>query len=267
MKPPFHGRRRVGLSSLLAIALGCISSLQATEPPSGTDALIRSLLLTSLPREYENSKHWGQTKPRWDGLHISLDGLRLDTKRRWKEVNHGTWTRYQATLVDPERTLFIQSTNLRPVADRRVAFDVIVDAQLFVTGRLSEWVHGVQLYSFSAEADATVRLVMQCEVGLEFLATHFPPEVRLVPRVTAADLELRQFELRSISDAHGPLVRKLGDGLHDILQDEIRERREKLVSKINRAIAKPGRELRLSLHDFLSEGSGLLFSGQPPVVP
>jgi hypothetical protein len=244
-----------------ALVLGAPALSQAVEPEpsSGTDALIKSLVLATLPREYENTKHWGATKPRWDGLHISLDGLQLKTKRRWKDVNHGTWTRYRATLIDPERQLVIQTQNLRPVADKRVAFDLTVDARLDLMGRLSEWRQGVQLYSFSAEADATVRLTMTCEVGLTFDTSasaklKFPPDVLLVPHVTAADLVLRDFNLHAISDADGPLIRKLGDRLHDVLQDEIHERRQKIVAKINRAIDKRSDKLRLSLHDVVTSG-------------
>ena len=242
----------VSCSLLLVGSLSAQSTGAADPEPSnggGADALIRSLVLATLPREYENTKHWGQTKPRWDGLHVSLDGLRIKTKRKWQEVNHGTWTRYKATLVDPERQLQIHSGNMRQTEDQRVAFDLTVDAQLALSGRLSEWQLGVQLYSFSAEADATVRLTLTCETKLVFDTARFPPDVLLVPRVTNAELDLREFHLHRISEADGPLVRKLSHGLQDVLQDEINDRRQQLVDKINRTISKHSGKLRLSLHD------------------
>jgi hypothetical protein len=252
---PVHFRRviLVILTVLTAFARNARCEAPAEEV-SGTDALIRSLLLATLPREYANTKKWNKTKPRWDGLHVSLDGLQIKTKRRWKEVNHGTWTRYNATLIDPEHQLAIRSENLRQTIDGRVAFDLTVDAKLFLTGRLSEWRMGVQLYSLSAEADATVRLTMTCEAGLKFDSAKFPPDVAIAPKVTSAQLDLLVFNLHSISDADGPLVRKLGDGLHDVLQEELDERRTKLVEKINRAIDKHSGKLRLSVHDLTTLG-------------
>lgn len=240
--------------------------VHAAEPETsdgGADALIKSLVLATLPREYENTKRWGSTKRQWDGLHVSFDGLRLDTKRRWKNVNHGTWTRYKAILVDPDRQLGIQTNHLRQVANQRVAFDLNIDAKLDLVGRLSEWRHGVQLYSFSAEADATVRLSITCEVGLKFDSTRFPPDVYLAPSATAAKLELHEFHLHAISDLHGPLVREFGEELHDILQDEISERQGKLVEKINRSLDKHSGKLRISLHD-LTTGS---WSAVVPAMP
>src|SRR5687767_5895459 len=106
--------------------LPALSASVTTAGPTGTDALVRSILLQNLPREYENAKNWGQTKRRWNGVDVSLDGLRLDTKRRWKEVNHGTWTRYRAWLIDPEHSLQIHFTEARRAENQAATFDLIV---------------------------------------------------------------------------------------------------------------------------------------------
>jgi hypothetical protein len=222
--------------------------------PSGTDALVQTILLQNLPREYENAKKWGMTKRRWNGVDVSFDGLRLDTKRRWKEVNHGTWTRYRASLIDPEHSLKIHLSEARPAENQSAMFDVIVDAQVNATGRLSEWNRGVQLYSFSADADAQIRLQMSCEMTLQFDATKLPPDVILSPKVTDAKLELLAFRLNRISDADGPLVRKFGEELHNDINREIAEQRPKLVEKINRSIGKNREHLRLSVSDLIAGG-------------
>jgi hypothetical protein len=230
------------------------NSMPTPGSQSGTDALVRSLLIQNLPREYENSKNWGQTKRRWNGVDVSLDGLRLDTKRRWKDVNHGTWSRYRAWLIDPEHSLQIRFTDARQTANQATQVDLIIDAQIGATGRLSEWNRGVQLYSFSADADAQVRLQVSCEMGLKFDATKLPPDVLLAPKVIDAKLELLAFRLNRISQADGPLVRELGERLHGDLNREIEERRTKLVEKLNRAIEKNRDHLRLSVHDLVSSG-------------
>lgn len=236
-----------------------VASAEPVLPPvvewtPGTDAIVRSLLLQLLPREYENTKQWGKTRQRWDGLRISFDDGHLETRRRWKEVNHGTWTRYKATLVEPERYLRLRTSNLRQSQRQSVQFDLVVDLKLALTGRVSEWRQGVQLYSFSADADAVITLTATCETGLAFDTSKFPPDVKLAPRVNQAQVDLREFELHRISDADGPVVRKLGDGLKKVLQDELEDRRAKLVEKMNRALDKQSGKLTLSIHDLTVGG-------------
>ena len=238
----------------VASAPTALSTSANNTGPSGTDALIRSILLGNLPREYENAKNWGQTKRRWDGLHVSLDGLRVDTKRRWKEVNHGTWTRYRAWLIDPENSLQIHLTEARRAENQAAVFDLIVDARIGATGRLSEWNRGIQLYSFSADADGKVRLHVSCEMGLRLDATKLPPDVLLAPKVTNAKLDLLEFRLHRISDADGPLVREFGEELHDELNREIQDQRVKLVEKLNRALEKNRDHMRLSVRDLVAGG-------------
>ena len=232
------------------------TALNVLPDTSGTDALVRSILLQNLPREYENSKEWGQTKRRWNGLDVSLDGLRIDTKRRWKEVNHGTWTRYRAWLIDPENSLQIHLNSAYRSANQPAAFDLIVDARIGATGRLSEWNRGLQLYSFSADAEGKIRLQVSCEMALQFDTTRVPPDLLLAPKVTDAKLDLLEFRLHRISEADGPVVHKLGDSLQDELNREIQERRTKLVEKLNRAIDKNRDHLRLSVHDLVASGWG-----------
>jgi hypothetical protein len=223
-------------------------------PPSGIDRLAESLLVANLPREYENSKHWGQTKQVWDGLEVHRQGLSIHTKRRWKTVNHGTWTKYRAWLIDPHRDLHLKFENLRRAGNDRTAFELIIDARLGATGRLSEWNRGVQLYSFHADAEATVRLQLSCDLSLDLDATRLPPDVLLVPRITAGQLALRDFQLQRISSVDGPLVRKLGDLMRDDIEREINERQAKLVEKMNRSLEKHQDELRISVRDLLASG-------------
>jgi hypothetical protein len=222
--------------------------------PGGLDQLARVILLANLPRNYENSKNWGLTKPRWDGLHVHLDGGRITTKRRWKEVNHGTWTQYRAWLVDPEQQLHLQSNNLRTTDDQRVAVDLLVSARVGASGRLSEWNRGLQLYSFRADAEASLQLKLSCELATRLDATRIPPDVILEPRVVDASLDLHNFQLQRISRADGPLVHKLGDMLRDDIEREVNSRRQKLVEKLNRALDKQSGNLRLSIHDLARNG-------------
>jgi len=225
-----------------------------TTKATGAHRLLRTLVLENVPPTYENTKRWGGTKRVWDGLHISLDGLRLKTKRRWKEANHGTWKRYRAWLIDPEEEFEIQIENMAATPEGKTAFDVVIDARLGAWGRLSEYALDVQLLSISAEADARVRMRATCEMSLRLDVTRFPPDVILEPKVVRADLKLVDFHLVRISDLDGPLVREFGEELHDVLQDEIADRQVKLVEKMNRQLKKHEDDLRLSVADLAASG-------------
>jgi hypothetical protein len=183
-----------------------------------------------------------------------LDGLRVKTRRRWKEANHGTWKRYRAWLIDPDQEFQIQIENMAATPEGKTAFDVVIDARLGVWGRLSEYALDVQLLSISAEADARVRLRVSCEMSLRFDVTRLPPDVILEPHVVDAKLILIDFDLVRISDLSGPVVREFGEELHDILQDEIADRQAKLVARINRQLKKHEDDLRLSVADLLTSG-------------
>lgn len=241
--------------------------LATSAPPAGAESLIRELVLANLPREYVNAKHWGMTTRRWNGVDVSLDGLRVKTHRRWKDVNHGTWTQYRAWLIDPERELEMRLANLRSATNSQgAALDITLEARLGATGRLSEWNHGLQLYSFHADAEGRVRLQLSCEFAVTLDATHVPPDFRLVPRVTQAKLDLPEFRLQRISSADGPLVHKLGDRLRDDVEREVNERQQAIVDKLNRALDKNRDKLRFSAHDLFAEGWAKLFpSARPPV--
>lgn len=223
-------------------------------PASGLDRLIRDLVLQNAPHEYENDRQWGGTRQVWDGLHVWRDGLRIKTKRRWKDANHGTWKKYRAWLIDPDHQFDVQFLNLHKTAEGKAAFDLLIDAKLGAWGRLSEWRQDVQLFSFSADAEATVRLKLSCELSARLDPSHLPPDLVLQPQVMAADLALVDFRLKRISDADGPLVKQLGKSLREVLEDELRDRQPRLVQRMNDQIRDHQDDLRLSARDLAASG-------------
>jgi len=75
------------------------------------DEFLTGLALDSMPVRYVEDKDWGKQKERWDGVKVSFKNGRLRTKRRKKLVNHGTWDRYEVSLVDPENSFAVQLNN------------------------------------------------------------------------------------------------------------------------------------------------------------
>jgi hypothetical protein len=213
----------------------------------------RLIALAAIPEQYENRKHWGMTAERWDGLIIRREGLRIETKRRMKEVNHGTWKMYRVRLLDPEDEFLLQVDNLRQTPDKQAACDITVIARLAVFGRISQWEKGIQLYSLSADAQARVRLQMACTFQLSLDPTRHPPDVVVEPAVTKAEVELIDFRLQRLSDLHGPLVKQLGRGMRKIVEDRLQDQQPSIPEKINRQIAKNQDHLKLSLQQLVQE--------------
>jgi hypothetical protein len=246
---------------VLLLLLAPVSRCGAEQPasPQANEAnsfnqLVRTLVLLSAPLEYENTKDWGHTKRMWDGLKVSRRGLKIRTKRRWKDARHGTWNRYKVWLIDPDRHFDFELANLRLTDDNQVAFELTVDARLGAFGRLSEWQYDVQLYSLSAEAEARIRLWISFELSARLDTDTFPPDVVIQPMVSDAKLQLVDFRLHRISDADGPLVKQLGKGISEILEDELRKRRGKLVKRMNLQIAQNEDDLRFSLTRLYNSG-------------
>lgn len=229
---------------------------QVINPTPEFQELITGIVRQNIPDQFETRDDWGKTKEVWDGLHIRLDGLRLDTKRRKKTVNHGAWKLYRIRLIDPNEQFQIRVDNIRTTEDGRVAFDAWIQSRLDLFGRLSQWERGVQLFSLSANADAAVVLTMGCSIAARLDPTHLPPDVVFDARIESADLQMTDFRLRRISDVSGPIVRELGRGIRDLLEDELRKRRHELPERINRQIAKNPDRLRLSLRDVLDSRWG-----------
>jgi hypothetical protein len=208
---------------------------------------ITHLVLEEVPPVYENTKKWGGTKRVMSGLDWEQDGLKIETRRRWKNVNHGTWSRYKLELIDPEKTFEVRLENLRDLGDNTAGFDLICVAKLACWARMSQWKRGVQLISLSADADAKVRLVAGVELKMAVDPKTFPPDIVLDPKVTSADLQLHEFELQRLGLADGPVVEQVGELVEEGLQDYLAENRVKLAEKMNKQIDKKRDKLRIPL--------------------
>ena len=246
------------LTTAWALSLGVAATAAEMHAPEQADpdlvrlsTLVRDILLATVPPEYENTKSWGGTKEVWDGLKVSVDGLRIKTKRRKKNVNHGTWKKYSAWLVKPRDNLHVELSELHERDDGRIEFVLTVRTPLGATGRLSEWVRDVQLYSFSINAQGYLSLRMRCDMALALNFQHLPPDLLLDPVVSDAEIRLVDFRVTRISDLSGPLVHELGKNLHRILQDELHQRRDEIVRDMNEQIDKHRQHMRLSLYELL----------------
>ena len=87
---------------------------------------LTNLIRENLPPAYEDNKKWGLQKAVWDGIDIWREGRHLETKRKKKLVNAGTWTKYRVEFVDPDKNMHIEFQQLQSLPDGRIAFSVSV---------------------------------------------------------------------------------------------------------------------------------------------
>ncbi len=235
----------------LELELPSPGPVDVTQAPAAAKSLLKSLVQELLPEEYVDERKWGGTRERWDGLKVRVEGLEIHTKRRWKEVNHGTWKKYRISLVDPDEYLQIQIAQTKRLGPGKFACDVHIASRLDLYGRVQEWNNGVRLVSISAAATADVTIDLSLEVTTSIDPTKFPPDVIVEPHIRDAKVRLSQLKLHRISKASGPIVRELGDALEKVARRELAERNEKLVLKMNQQIDKKKDELRFSLSDLV----------------
>ncbi len=224
-------------------------SEDTTDAGKEIDQLVTKLVLESIPHTFEETKNWGQQSERWDGVKFRREGFKIETNRRTKQVNHGTWNKYSARLLNPEEEFSIQVKNMRETVDEKIAFDVHFLAHLKIDGRQSKWVKGIQLYSFSIEGHTQVRLVVSIELGVAMDVSRFPPDMVFQPTTTKAKLMIDEFRIDRVSKAGGELAQQVSKSARATLDKKIAEKQDKLVEKINRQISKKPNKLRLSIAD------------------
>ena len=249
--------RSLSLAVLCPLFLVSTKATEAGAPsqaPTQVNEIVTSIVLQNIPHTFEDRRQWGMKSERWDGLKISLDGLRIKTKRRKKEVNHGTWKMYRVQLFDPQNSFRVNIENIRERGSGFVDFDVVATAKLLAFGRVSRWVKGVQLFSLSTDAHATVRLKAQCRLAMNLDITKFPPDLLLAPAVRGAELELVEFKVVRVSRVGGEVAQQMGRGIRRVLEKKMAEYQPKLVTKMNAGIAKHRDMMRLSLGDKIPLG-------------
>jgi hypothetical protein len=219
------GRRAVAQSSETA---------QAADPQRVLAAMFSRLIEDAIPLEYDKQKDWGATTEITTGVKLDGNGFDVRLKKRKRAVNHGVWKHYRLRLIDPQQNLAVQLANFRTIAPGRVAFTLHATAKLDAWARAKAYQYGVHLIALEMESDMRVRLAIDGEIGMETSGSGASTVIAFLPMVTAAQLEIDEFHLRRVSNADGPIVRELGDGVSHVVEDELNGPR--LVEKLNRAI-------------------------------
>ena len=213
------------------------------------DDLLTKLALDSMPVRHVEDKDWGKQSDRWDGVKIRFQNGKLRTKRRHKKVNHGTWERYEVSLVDPENSFSIKLDDFQELAKDKVSFAVAITADVNIKARQSKWIKGVQLYSLSANGFASVELTLSVSLGSKMDLAKFPPDIIFDPQVTSADIELSEFRIDRVSKAGGEFAQQITKVVRKKMDQEIASKEEKLVEKLNKKLEENKDHFTLSVHD------------------
>lgn len=214
---------------------------------------LTELVLESIPHQYTNDKKWGKQEKRFSGIDFRRDSDRgrLETKRRYKMVNHGTWRKYSATLIDPRQHFSIELAEVSRLPDGQTFFQVNFTSRLKIEARQAKWAKGVQLYSISAHGKAAVRLQIDCELEIGIDVNSMPPDLVLQPKVTDAKIHVDEFRIDRVSKLGGEFAQQVSKLARAELEERIEEKEQKLVQKTNDKISKKQDELRISVADAL----------------
>lgn len=251
-------RRAVFRSFILLMVFVSLSCRAVSSPPDeavtqtgraelAPEALqfIRGIVLLLLPPRFDDDDGWGDEARIQSGVNVRFDDGKLKTSRRWKNVNHGSWTQASGTLIEPEKTFQLQAARLDEPDKDTQRYEVRIATRLRVTGRQQQWSYGLMLWSISADAVADVSLHIVFDVKTEIVKTDEGTRLRFTPTVTHAVAKLDSFDLRRVSHAKGSAVQEFGNGLEKLIRLYVDRENKDLAAKINKAIHKKAERLEI----------------------
>lgn len=198
---------------------------------------VRGLILLSIPENFSDTSKWGTEARIQSGLNMDLEGLRLKTSRRWKDVNHGSWRRADEQLKNPADTFQIKLMLLPHDEPELRRYHLQAVATIRATGRQQQWNYGVMLWSISAEAEFDIALDVELDVRQQISVKDGRPQWSLTPTVETAAAKVTRFSLRRISHSKGSAIREFGSWFEGLINDRVSRMNNKLPDKINRKLA------------------------------
>jgi hypothetical protein len=221
---------------------------------------LASLALEKAPRKFDGDKDWGDQKKRWSGVRVRRDGWKLKTNRRWKEVNHGRWIKYEVNLPasaatgGAEVTVHAVRQTVDPTTgEKRWQIESSMVAPMTFTARIQRWNLGVKLFSMTISGDIRARLVSTASVGFVADYSEVPPALVVDPRIEKAEVILEHFEVDRISKIGGDVAEEWGELMEDVIRDRfLSKQNDKLVAKLNKSIDKERDDLRLSMAEWFA---------------
>ncbi len=234
------------------------------------------LAIRKMPRQIDGEKDWGKTKQVWSGVKMRMDGLRLKTHRRHRDVKHGRWIRYELNTASMLPIEVAKRSAGRPGEQPSLVIDRVMpdqsDAGLLVakspdqwkiqstlilpmsySARVQRWNLDVRLFSVTVTGSIRLKIQTTSTIGFVIDYAEIPPAMVLDPRVVRANVELEQFKVNRISNVGGEFAQAWGEIVEEVLVERLVEKQgDRLTRQLNRAIEKQRDELRFSMTDWLT---------------
>lgn len=231
--------------------------MPAAEANRLTD-LLEYLIRENIPATYEDKDDWGKTKRIYAGVKLRRDGWRLETKRRWRELNHGAWRRVAVQRIDPDESLLVRLKTLEPTAPGRWQYELYVETPVQLLSQWMQWSLDVRLWQLTAVVDARVQLRIAGTISVYLDPVRIPPDFVVAPVVEEADFQISYFQLQRVGKIRGDVAEELGEFAYEVLDDAvIKPARRDMVARLNRQIDRKSDALRLSpsawIEKYLSE--------------
>ncbi len=253
--------------------LGIAATLAAGDEPATNDAkpdlpefskLIHQIVVSQVPKVYEDTSGWGQTVPMPAKLRLPNLRTKIKVGDKW-ELPHGLWRKVRVRLPNPAKDINIVVRDLKRVTGKTFRLSLDADAAFRAEIDGQHWQKGLDLVGFTGLADAKIGLFLECDVAVTFDTKKFPPDVKIDPKVVTLKMELQDFTLRQVSMRRlgqvleGDRAREVGNQVKGALQDLIRSYEPKAKDYANQAIAKSLKEGKGAL-----SADGLLKALSPP---
>ena len=237
----------LNLSASLVVAQQTLSVSESQAKESMQWLATRAM--QEVPPVYTGDKDWGDTKKVWAGVRAKFDGLKLKTHRRFKQVNHGRWIRYEIKLPEVNApnaaTTKINSATRNDQDYWRI--DSTTETPMQFTAKVERWNLGVKLYSVTVTGRMKVQLQLTSTIGLYLDYSEIPPAVVANPIIVGAKLTLVSFEIDRVSKIGGDAAEAWGEIMQEVLIERfIENQNDRIVSKLNKAIEKHRDDLRFS---------------------
>ena len=207
-----------------------------------------------LPKTISGDKNWGDTKRVWAGVKIRVDGFKLKTNRRFRELEQGRWIKYDVSMPDVPPTIEISKVIpliAKATGQQSWLIDSSIVAPMKFTARIQRWNLGVKLFSVTITGEIRVRLNSTMSVGFHANFGEIPPGLVIDPNVKTAILVMEHFKVDRVSKIGGDVAEQWGEVMEELLVERLIHRQnKKIVAQLNKSIDKERDDLELSLSEW-----------------
>jgi len=204
---------------------------------------IRALALKEAPKEFTASPGWGQSTP--FPPRLRLPNLPRTTIRVGDhlELANGSWKKAKIWMDNPDKDFALVVTELKPQEPSKYHLALTSTAPLLIDFEFQQWLNGLMLLGVNGRAKATIKVDLDCDVGLTLNVAKFPPEVSVEPKIAKTKIEVRELEVFNPGTARRPdLAQNLNNEIKNFVQGMVQDAEPKIQDEANRAIAQALRE-------------------------